>query len=250
LGQLRELVGSVGATPRSALIGALTVVDLVHRPGQALHQVLSELPRAVPFGTAEPVWTIDRFLPAYEQQWRKAAHATVGLERYLGAVGQLPDCHAWAALQGSGDLSAALPVLDDVLSRDGIDPHSISMMRRVFFSHPVCSVCACLDRMLSVPDDMGLAGRCDGYRGRGSLWRTREPARHGRDTDASEEEHCAVPTNAEPLAATGHHSEALTWVAPVLLCRRCKTACRNSSTHCLVSKPRCWRRCSSAVRKK
>ncbi len=84
VGQLRELVGSVSETPRFAPIGELTVVDLVQRPGQALHQALSGLPRAVPFGTAERDWKIDPSLPAYEQQWRRAAHATVGLERYLG----------------------------------------------------------------------------------------------------------------------------------------------------------------------
>jgi hypothetical protein len=116
VGQLRELVGSVSEVPRFGPVAELTVFDIVQRPGQALHQALSGLPRAVPFGTAEQAGKIDTKLPAYEQQWRRAAHATIGLEGYLGAVGQLPDHHAWAALRDLADLAAALPALDHGLS--------------------------------------------------------------------------------------------------------------------------------------
>jgi hypothetical protein len=116
VGQLRELVGSVSEVPRFAPVGELSVFDIVQRPGQALHQALSGLPRAVPFGTAEHAGTIDKTLPAYEQHWHRAAHATIGLEGYLGAVGQLPDHHAWAALRDLADLAAALPALDHGLS--------------------------------------------------------------------------------------------------------------------------------------
>jgi hypothetical protein len=116
VGQLRELVGSVSQAPRFAPVGELTVFDILHRPGQALHQALSGLPRAVPFGTAEQSGKIDTTLPAYEQLWRRAARATIGLEGYLGAVAQLPDHHAWAALRDLADLAAALPALDHGLS--------------------------------------------------------------------------------------------------------------------------------------
>lgn len=116
VGQLRELVGSVSEAPRFSPVGELTVFDVVQRPGQALHQALSGLPRSVPFGTAEQAGKVDTSLPAYEQHWRRAAHATVGLEGYLTAAGQLPDHAAWAALRDLADIAAALPALDHGLS--------------------------------------------------------------------------------------------------------------------------------------
>lgn len=116
VGQLRELVGSVSQAPRFAPVAELTVFDIVQRPGQALHQALSGLPRSVPFGTAEQAGKLDKSLPAYEQHWRRAAHATVGLEGYLAAAGQLPDHAAWAALRDLADIAAALSALDHGLS--------------------------------------------------------------------------------------------------------------------------------------
>lgn len=116
VGQLRELVGSVSQAPRFAPVAELTVFDIVQRPGQALHQALSGLPRSVPFGTAEQAARVDKNLPAYEQHWRRAAHATVGLEGYLAVAGQLPDHAAWAALRDLADIAAALPALDHGLS--------------------------------------------------------------------------------------------------------------------------------------
>lgn len=108
--------GSVSEAPRFAPVTGLTALDIVQRPGQALHHALSGLPRAVPFGTTEQAGKIAASLPACEQHWRRAAHATVGLERYLAAAGQLPDRHAWAALRRLTDLAAALPALDHGLS--------------------------------------------------------------------------------------------------------------------------------------
>ena len=52
LTELRQLVGAVSQSPRFAEVRELTLFDIVHRPGQSLHQALSELPRAVPFGAA------------------------------------------------------------------------------------------------------------------------------------------------------------------------------------------------------
>lgn len=116
VGQLRELVGSVSEAPRVAPVHELTVLDVVQRPGQALHQALSGLPRSVPFGTAERAGRSDKGLPAYEQHWRRAALATVGLEGYCAPAGQLPDHAAWSALRDLADLASALPALDHGLS--------------------------------------------------------------------------------------------------------------------------------------
>jgi hypothetical protein len=44
--ELRALVGAVSDVPQIGEVRELTVFDIVHRSGQALHQALSELPRA------------------------------------------------------------------------------------------------------------------------------------------------------------------------------------------------------------
>jgi hypothetical protein len=116
LTQVRELVGSVSDVPRLAVGSELTVFDLVHRPGQALHQALAELPRAVPFGTRQHTAALDKTLPVLEQHWQVAARAATGLERYITAAGQLPDQHAWYVLRDLADIAAALPALDHALS--------------------------------------------------------------------------------------------------------------------------------------
>ncbi len=114
--ELRALVGAVSDVPRIGEVRELTVFDIVHRSGQALHQALSELPRAVPFGAVEPGASDDGKLPAYEQFWRHAAHATIGLEGYVDALNRLPDHHAWNVLRDLADVAAAIPYLDHDLS--------------------------------------------------------------------------------------------------------------------------------------
>ena len=114
--ELRALVGAVSDVPQMGEVRELTVFDIVHRSGQALHQALSELPRAVRFGTVEPGADDDRKLPAYEQFWRRAAHATIGLEGYVDALNRLPDHHAWNVLRDLADVAAAIPYLDHDLS--------------------------------------------------------------------------------------------------------------------------------------
>ena len=51
--ELRELIGAVADVRHLSEVRDLKMYDVVHRPAQALHQALSELPRAVPFGTVE-----------------------------------------------------------------------------------------------------------------------------------------------------------------------------------------------------
>lgn len=65
--ELRQLIGSVGDAPPFATVRDLTLHDMVHRPAQALHQTLSELPRAVPFGSAELAAGDDKTLTTYER---------------------------------------------------------------------------------------------------------------------------------------------------------------------------------------
>ena len=114
--ELRALVGAVSGVPQIGEVRELTVFDIVHRSGQSLHQALSELPRAGRFGTLEPSAHEVRKLPAYEQFWRRAAHATIGLEGYVDALKRLPDQHAWNVLRDLADVAAAIPYLDHDLS--------------------------------------------------------------------------------------------------------------------------------------
>ena len=58
--ELRALVGAVSDVPQVGEVRELTVFDIVHRSGQALHQALSELPRAGRFGTLDPSGSDDR----------------------------------------------------------------------------------------------------------------------------------------------------------------------------------------------
>ena len=112
LGELRALVGAVSDVAGVEMVRELTMSDLVHRPGQALHQALSELPRAAPFGAVRLAGVVDKTLPGYEQAWRMAAHATIGLEGFVDALGRLPEQHAWNVLRDLADFAAALPYLD------------------------------------------------------------------------------------------------------------------------------------------
>jgi len=116
LTELRQLVGAVSEPPRFAEARELTMFDIVHRPGQSLHQALSALPRAVPFGTARVSGELDGTLPTYEQHWQQAAIAALALEGYVDSVGRLPDHIAWYVLRDLADLSACLPYLDQDLS--------------------------------------------------------------------------------------------------------------------------------------
>lgn len=114
--ELRQLVGAVADTPRHTDPRALTVDDVLHRPGQALHQALTALPRAVPFGTTRPSSSGARKLGQYEALWQQAAHATIGLEAYVDALAELPGTTGWAVLRDLADVSACLPFLDHDLS--------------------------------------------------------------------------------------------------------------------------------------
>jgi hypothetical protein len=114
--QLRELIGAVADVPTVAAVRELTLHDAVHRPAQALHQSLSELPRAIDFGEVELAAKLDAMLPVYEQAWQRAARSTIALEGYVDALRQLPDHVAWAVLRDLADLAAALPYLDHDLS--------------------------------------------------------------------------------------------------------------------------------------
>ena len=113
---LRALVGSVSGVPRVTEVAPMTAFDVIHRPGQALHQALAELPRASGFGDAAPEFYAEKNLPVYEQFWRDAARACVGLEGYVDALGRVPDRHSWSVLRDLADLAAAVPALDHGLS--------------------------------------------------------------------------------------------------------------------------------------
>jgi hypothetical protein len=114
--ELRELVGAIADEPQFAEVRPLTLHDALHRPAQALHQALSELPRAHDFGDVELAAVDDKTLPSYEQAWQRAARASLSLEGYLDGLGRLPDHHAWDVLRDLTDLAAALPYLDHDLS--------------------------------------------------------------------------------------------------------------------------------------
>ena len=114
--QLRTLVGAVGEVPRFNEVRALTLTEVVDRPAQALHAALSELPRALPFGSAELVFDAAPELSPYEQAWQRAAGASLGLELYVDVLHQLPDSTAWHVLRDLTDAAAALPYLDHDLS--------------------------------------------------------------------------------------------------------------------------------------
>ena len=116
LQQLRALVGAVGDVPRFSEVRALTLTEVVDQPAQALHKALSELPRALPFGTAELTLGDTPGLSPYEQTWQRAAGASVGLELYVDVLHQLPDSTAWHVLRDLTDAAAALPYLDHDLS--------------------------------------------------------------------------------------------------------------------------------------
>jgi hypothetical protein len=119
--ELRELIGAVADVPQFAEVRPLTLHDAVHRPAQALHQALSELPRAGTFGDVELAAVDDKTLSGYEQAWQRAARASLSLEGYLDGLGRLPDQHAWDVLRELTDLAAALPYLDHDLS-EGVLP--------------------------------------------------------------------------------------------------------------------------------
>ena len=115
--ELRALVALVSGVPRFTETHALTAHDITHRPGQALHQALTGLPRAAGgFGDENPTFYLEVNLPPYEQFWRDAARACVGLEGYVDALGRVPDVRSWSVLRDLADIAAALPALDYGLS--------------------------------------------------------------------------------------------------------------------------------------
>jgi len=113
---LRQLVGSVADMPPVAQARPLQMFDVTNRPAQALQQALSELPRASEFGAANVNTYFEKGLPLYEQRWRDAARAAVGLEIFVEALGRVPDHHSWSVLRDLADLAAAIPALDHDLS--------------------------------------------------------------------------------------------------------------------------------------
>ncbi len=79
--ELRALVGAVAHVAQVGEGREVAMFDITHRPA-ALHQALWELPRLVEFGAGREISPIqDKTLPEYEQAWRAAHRASVGLER-------------------------------------------------------------------------------------------------------------------------------------------------------------------------
>jgi len=115
--ELRALVGAVAHVAQVGEAREVAMFDITHRPAQALHQALSELPRLVEFGAGREISPIrDKTLPEYEQAWRAAHRASVGLEAYVDALGRLPDEQAWDVLRDLADVAAAVPYLDHDLA--------------------------------------------------------------------------------------------------------------------------------------
>jgi len=113
---LRQLAGAVADMPPVAQARPLQMFDVTNRPAQALQQALAELPRARQFGAANIDTYFEKGLPPYEQRWRDAARATVGLEIFVEALSRVPDRHCWSVLRDLADLAAAIPALDHDLS--------------------------------------------------------------------------------------------------------------------------------------
>jgi len=113
---LRQLAGAVANMPPAAQARPLEMFDVTNRPAQALQQALSELPRARQFGAANVNTYFEKGLPPYEQRWRDAARAAVGLEIFVEALDRVPDHHCWSVLRDLADLAAAIPALDHDLS--------------------------------------------------------------------------------------------------------------------------------------
>lgn len=87
--ELRALVGAVADVAKAGEVCGLAMFDVTHRPAQALHQALSELPRVVEFGVGRELnYLHDKALPEYEQAWQAAHRASIGLEAYVDALSQ------------------------------------------------------------------------------------------------------------------------------------------------------------------
>ncbi len=113
---LRQLAGAVADMPPAAQARPLEMFDVTNRPAQALQQALSELPRASEIGAANASTYFEKGLPPYEQRWRDAARAAVGLETFVEALDRVPDHDCWSVLRDLADLAAAIPALDHDLS--------------------------------------------------------------------------------------------------------------------------------------
>jgi len=114
---LRQLVGSLADLPPVAQARPLQMFDVTYRPAQALQQALAELPRASQFGAANVNTYFEKGLPPYEQRWRDAARAAVGLEIFVEPLREVPDRTSWLMLRDLADLAAAIPALDHDLSQ-------------------------------------------------------------------------------------------------------------------------------------
>lgn len=115
--ELRALVGAVADVAKAGEVRDVAMFDVTHRPAQALHQALSELPRVVEFGAGRELDHLhDKALPDYEQAWQAAHRASIGLEAYVDALSRLPDQQAWDVLRDLADVAAAVPYLDHDLA--------------------------------------------------------------------------------------------------------------------------------------
>lgn len=113
---LRQLVGSVADMPPVAQARPLQMFDVINRPAQALQQALAELPRASQFGASDASIYLEKGLAPYEQRWRDAARASLGLEGWVEPLRLLPDRTSWWVLRDLADLAAAIPALDHDLA--------------------------------------------------------------------------------------------------------------------------------------
>ncbi len=96
---LRQLVGSLADMPPVAQARPLQLFDIRNRPAQALQQALSQLPWAGEFGFGSVDTYFEWGLPPYEQRWRDAARAAVGLEIFVEPLREVPDRTSWLMLR-------------------------------------------------------------------------------------------------------------------------------------------------------
>ena len=114
---LRQLVGSLADMPPVTRARPLQLFDITNRPAQALQQALSQLPRAGEFGSSSVDTYFEWGLPPYEQRWRDAARAAVGLEIFVEPLREVPDRTSWLMPRDLADLAAAIPALHHDLSQ-------------------------------------------------------------------------------------------------------------------------------------
>jgi len=171
---LRQLVGSLADMPPVAQVRPLQLFDIPNRPAQALQQALSQLPWAGEFGSGSVDTYFEKGLPPYEQRWRDAARAAVGLEIFVEPLREVPDRTSWLRLR---DLAAAIPVLDHDLSQallPRLNGRADLAMPYAMLTHPghdavrVCST-EIRSRVPAAPPSLTLAPLNPAALGRGEL---------------------------------------------------------------------------------